>query len=118
MFRWSFPALNCGVWTTAIRETAAEPLGSGPLSDIRFCEKIRILSWLRAQVLIRNFHLSLEVGGRVPGPAGIVKHGPGEGDQICIPGSNDGSACSNSVMRPTATTGIFTLCLTARARGT
>ena len=50
-------------------------------------KQVRKLAWLGAKVLRRRLHLGPEVGGGMPGPAGIVEQAAGQGHEIGVAGS-------------------------------
>jgi hypothetical protein len=81
-------------------------------------EQVAMLPRLRIQILVGRFHMRAEVGGGMPRPARIVENRPRERDQIGVAGADKASAWSNSVMSPTAITGMRVAAFTARANGT
>ena len=81
-------------------------------------EKVGILPRLRSQILVGRFHLRTEMCSGMPRPARVVEDRPRKRDQVGIASTDTASACSNSVIRPTAITGMRVAFFTARASGT
>jgi small-conductance mechanosensitive channel len=52
-------------------------------------EQVAQVARLRAEVLRRGADLRAQVGGGVPGPARIIKDGPGQRDQVGVAGADD-----------------------------
>ena len=48
-----------------------------------------MLARLAAEILFRCLDAGVEIRGRMPGPAWVVKHAPGERDQIRIADADD-----------------------------
>jgi putative flippase GtrA len=75
---WTINYTSARFWTFNRR-----PAGSVVHGDEQIAEPPR----LGAHVLWRRFHLGAEVGGGAPGPAGVVEHAPGQGDEVGVAGS-------------------------------
>ena len=77
---WTINYCGARLWAFPRRRRAAGP------SAIDRREKVPILSRLRSQILGRRLDLGAEMGGGMPGPAGIVEQPPCEGHKVGVAG--------------------------------
>lgn len=74
---WTINYTSARFWTFNRRPAA---------SVVHPDEQVAELPRLRPQVLRRRLHLGPEVGGGMPGPAGVVEQAPGQGDEVGVAG--------------------------------